>query len=173
MAETIYGARLWNVDSEGVANTAAYFIGSNSCTYTKGDVVAHQGGQLVVKGATSSPAIVGVVLKTATMASTNQTVAKVYPKYYDLSQKDTVWLMGTNSDLTATASVGVFMNINSDGTTAVQQVDASSAVLVAGNKELVCLAVDPQAEGGTGSGSGLRQGLFKFVRVFGDSDLYN
>jgi hypothetical protein len=154
-----------------VPNTAAYFLGSNSTTYTKGDVVAHQGGQLIVKGASSSPAIVGVVLKTATMSSTNQTVAKVYPSYYDLSQKDTTWLMGTWTDMAETTSVGLFMTIQSDGTTAIQQVDPTEAVTT-GNKELVCLEVDPQAEGGTGSGSGLRQGLFRFVKVFGDSDLY-
>lgn len=170
MAETIYGARLWGTPSEGLLPTNNYFIGSNSTTYTKGDIVAHQGGQLVIKGATSSPGIVGVVLKTATMSSTNVTVAKVYPLYYDVSLKESVWLCGTNEDLTATSSVGYGMTVHSDGTTAIQQIDSSGTETIAvTDVEVVCVAVDPQSEGGTGSGSGLRQGLFKFVKVHGKS----
>jgi len=168
MAETIHGARLWNTPSEAVVNHAALFIGSNSTVYSKGDVVAQEGGQLVLKGATSSPGIVGVVLRTQTMSDTNITVAKVYPRYIDVTQKELSFLMGCNTDMTAISSVGLTFAIHSDGTTAIQQVD-TSVVLGSGltDAEVICLEVDPQAEGGSGSGSGLRQGVFRFVKLFG------
>jgi len=98
------------------------------------------------------------------MASNNETVAKVQPVYTPISQ-DYEFMMGTNADLSAITSIGAYYKLVAGGTGA-QQVDVNAGVQTTSNRVVVCTGVDPQGLGGTGSGSGLRMGLFKFVKVY-------
>jgi len=117
---------------------------------------------LKVAGATDS--VIGVVVKTQTMTSNNETVAKVKPSYRVIDL-DYEFLMGTNSDMSALTSVGAYFKLVAGGTGA-QQVDTNAGAQTTTNRVVMCTSVDPNGLGGTGAGSGLRQGLFKFVKVF-------
>lgn len=162
MAQTIYGAQPGQNPYNEV-NLSYDVIGKNSEQFTYGDIVtvdASNGAK--VAGATDS--VYGVYAGNGvTMAANNQTVGKVTPPLipYDT---DTEFLMGTNSDLSALTSPSSYYKIT--GTTGVQQVDVASGVQTTTNRVVMCTKVDPNGVGGTGAGSGLRQGLFKFVRVF-------
>lgn len=160
MASTIYGATLYRSPGNGV-NYHSDSIGTNSAAFTSGDPIKIASGLMAVAGTTDQ--VDGIVVKTQTMTSDNQTVAKVKPMYIPFDQ-DYEFLMGTNSDLSATTSIGVYYKLTT-GTTAVVQVDVASGAQTGANRVVVCTGVDPQGLGGTGSGSGLRQGLFKFVKV--------
>ena len=92
----------------------------------------------------------------------NETVAKVKPLCFPVDQNYEV-LMGTNADLSPLTSVGQFYKLT--GTTGIQQVDVTSGAMTGVARVVVSTGVAPSGFGGTGSGSGLRQGLFKFVRV--------
>lgn len=160
MATTIYGASIQKSPTNEV-NFASQVIGKNSEVFTLGDILTVDASNgLKVAGATDP--VVGVAQKTVTMASNNETVAKVTPSYIPVDQSYE-FLMGTNSDLSALTSVGAYYKLT--GTTGAQQVDVTSGVQTTTNRVVVCTAVDPKKLGGTGSGSGLRQGLFKFVKV--------
>lgn len=161
MAQTLYGA----VDSTSPNNPTntdgGRVIGKNSEVFTANDIVTVDNTNgLKVAGASDD--IYGVVLKTQTMSSSNQTVAKVTPMCFPVDQSYE-WLMGTNSDLSPLTSVGQYYAIT--GTTGIQQVDVSGGAMTGTARQVICTAVDPQQLGGTGSGSGLRQGLFKFVKI--------
>ena len=162
MAQTIYGASV--VTSPVNAHNYQYnFIGKNSEVFASGDVVTADASHgLKVAGATDS--VVGVIAKTQTMTSNNETVAKVTPAFVP-SDEGVEFLMGTNADLSALTSVGAYYKLVAGGTGA-QQVDVNAGVQTTTNRVVVCTAVDPFGIGGTGSGSGLRQGLFKFVKVY-------
>lgn len=160
MARTIYGAEVYKSPTKE-QNYDSNSIGKNSEAITSGDPLTISSGLLQVGGTTNT--IVGIAVKTATMASDNQTVAAVKPKYVPIDQ-DTVFLMGTNSDLSATTSIGVYYKLSA-ATTNTVQVDVASGAQTGSSRVVVCVGVDPQSEGGTGSGSGLRQGLFKCVKV--------
>jgi hypothetical protein len=161
MAQTLYGAQLFkapNVEQ----NMASNVIGKNSEVFAVGDILTLGTDGLYVAGATDS--VIGVAATTATMASTNETVAKVKPSYIPISM-DYEFLMGTNSDMSALTSVGAYYSLVAGGTGA-QQVDTNGGAKTTTNRVVICTAVDPSGLGGTGSGSGLRQGLFKFVKIF-------
>lgn len=160
MARTIYGAELFKSPTKE-ANYTHNSIGTNSTVFTANDPVTISSGLLVVAGTTNT--VAGINAKTQTMASDNQTVAKVTPSYIPVDQ-DMEFLMGTNSDLSATTSIGVYYKLTT-ATTNTVQVDVTSGAQSTGSRVVVCTGVDPLNEGGTGSGSGLRQGLFKFVKV--------
>jgi len=159
MARTIYGAELYKSPTNEV-NYADNILGKNSEVFTQGDPVSISSGVLAVIP-NGTFAVVGIVAKTATMTSTNVTVAGVKPLYIPLDQ-DYVWLMGTNYDLTGGTSEGIYYELT--GTTGAVQVDVSTGATTLGSRVVMCVAVDPFNEGGSGSGSGLRQGLFKFVK---------
>ena len=161
MSETLYGASLVKSPRNEV-NLRSDVIGVNSTVFTSGDPVTISGGLLQVAGTTNS--VAGVVEKTQTMTSTNNGVANVKPSFIP-ADEDYEFLMGTNSDLAAT-SVGTFYKLTT-ATTAVVQVDVSTGAVTGLNRVVVCTKVDPKALGGSGSGSGLREGLFKFVKVVG------
>ena len=138
-------------------------IGKNSEVFAIGDVLTMDASHgLKVAGATDS--VMGISATSATMASNNETVAKVTPSYTPINQ-DYEFLMGTNADLSALTSIGAYYKLVAGGTGA-QQVDVNAGVQTTSNRVVICTGVDPQGLGGTGSGSGLRQGLFKFVKVF-------
>lgn len=161
MAQTLYGAQLTTSPNNPTNTDGGRVIGKNSEVFTANDVCGldNTNGLFV---ATAVAAVYGVVLKTQTMASDNQTVAKVKPMCFPIDQSYE-WLMGTNSDLSPLTSVGQFYKLT--GTTGIQQVDVSGGAMTGVARVVVCTEVDPNGFGGTGSGSGLRQGLFKFVRV--------
>jgi len=161
MAQTIYGAELYK-SPVNETNFVYPTYGKNSEVFTYGDVCTLDGTNgVLVASATSQ--VAGVSAKTQTMSGTNQTVAKVKPALIQVTP-DMEFLMGTNSDLNALTSPGVYYKLT--GTTGAMQVDVTSGAQTLGNRVVVCTQVDPQDEGGTGAGSGLRQGVFKFVKVF-------
>ncbi len=157
---TLYGATVQTSPVNPVNFDGGRVVGSNSAVFTANDpVTIDASGTLIVSTATTP--IYGVIQKTQTMTSTNATVAKVLPVCIPVDQSYE-FLMGTNSDLAIT-SVGTFYKLT--GTTGVVQVDVTSGAMTGVARVVVCTQVDPNAVGGTGAGSGLRQGLFKFVRV--------
>lgn len=158
---TIYGAVVFTSPTKETNTDGGRVIGKNSEVFTANDIVTidHSDG-LKVAGATDS--VYGTILKTQTMTSSNETVAKVKPYVFPIDQSYE-FLMGTNADLSALTSVGEYYSLT--GTTGAQQVDVSGGAVTGASRVVICTKVDPQAIGGTGAGSGLRQGLFKFVKV--------
>ena len=162
MAQTLYGASLAKAPVMSDNYDGGRVIGKNSEVFTAGDVATIDASNgLKVAGATD--AVYGIVAATQTMTASNQTVALVKPQCLEIDQ-DYEFLMGCNADLVALTSVGAYYKLT--GTTGIQQVDVSSGVQTTTSRVVMCTEVDPFQVGGTGSGSGLRQGLFKFVKVF-------
>ena len=161
MAQTFYGAQLITAPTN-TNNNDSNFIGRNSEVFAVGDILTAGSDGIYVAGATDS--VVGISNVKATMTSTNETVALVKPSYIPIDQ-DYEFLMGTNSDMSALTSVGVYYKLVAGGTGA-QQVDTNAGAQTTTNRVVICTTVDPGGIGGTGAGSGLRQGNFKFVKVF-------
>ena len=159
-SQTLYGAQQTTSPNNPTNTDGGRVIGQNSAVFTANDLVSVTTTGLEV--ATSSTDIYGVVLKTQTMGASNQTVDFVQPLCF-IADQSYEWLMGTNSDLSALSSIGQYYKIT--GTTGIQQVDVSGGAMTGTARQVVCTDVDPQGLGGTGVGSGLRQGLFKFVLV--------
>lgn len=156
----IYGASVYNENRNG-SDFQYDAIGKNSEVFTTGDVVTISSGVLKVAGATD--VVSGVVAKTATMTSDNQTVAKVAPGYVP-ADPGTIFLMGTNGDMTGNATdPGTYYKLT--GTTGAQQVDQASGVTTTTSRIVEIVQVDPRNIGGTGSGSGLREVLVRFVKT--------
>lgn len=155
-----YGAKVWQEDQNG-SNIRYDIIGNNSENFDVGDPVARNStGELIVY--TGTIAIVGVAVKDQTLASDNETVAKVCPGY--VPAEDTVFLMGTNSDLTDNATdYGKYYKLT--GTTGAVLVDTTTGVQTGNSRQVMILKVDPRGVGGTGSGSGLREVLVKFFKT--------
>lgn len=153
-----YGARLVQTgDSE--VNLRYDTIGKNSEVFAEHDIVGLSAGDLLV----ATSAMVGVVVKTQTMASDNVTVAKVIPGYLPITD-DTIWLMGTNSDLTSNAvDGGTYYGIT--GATGAQQVGVTQGVATGASRSVEIVKVDPFNEGGTGSGSGLRTVYVRLLKT--------
>jgi hypothetical protein len=158
MGATLYGARLWQSDG-GEPELRYDNVGKDSEVFAQNDVVGLSSGQLLVQ----TSAVVGVVVKTETMASGNTTVAKIKPgsiPVYD----DQLWLMGTNSDLTGNSTDGgTYYPIT--GATGAQQVNVSDGVTTTTNRNIEIVKVDPYNEGGTGAGSGLRKCLVRILKT--------
>lgn len=164
MARTIYGAELFQSPKNEVnANYVA--LGKNSEVFANYDIVSISGatGAETLGVAAATSVVVGVIVKGATMTSTNQTVAKVVPGYIT-AEEGNLFLMGTNSDLTDTLTdYGKYYKLS--GATGAQVVDVSSGVQTTTNRVVQVIKVDPFNEGGTGSGSGLRQVIIRFVKT--------
>jgi hypothetical protein len=162
MAQTLYGAFVGKIPTNE-QNLSYDVIGKNSEVFTYGDVVtvdAAHGAK--VAGATDT--VYGAYAgSTQTMSATNETVAFVKPAIVPIDQ-DMEFLMGTNADLSVLTGPSTYFKLT--GTTGVQQVDVTSGAQTTTSRVVMCTKVDPNGIGGTGSGSGLRQGLFKFVKVF-------
>lgn len=161
MGATLYGARLWQSPDNTPYNLRYDIIGNNSEAFAANDIVSiNSTNELVV----STAKIVGVVVKSQTMDSDNETVDKTCPGFIPIHHEQ-VWLMGTNSDLTDNATdVGKYYMIT--GATGAQQVDVdsgNSTTLTEVNVGIV--KVDPYNEGGSGSGSGLRKCLVRFLHT--------
>lgn len=155
----LYGAQVFN--ELGNASNARYdIIGNNSEVFTKNDIVSTSGGDLIVAGVTD--VVFGVVLKTATMTSDNETVAKVCPAV--VPAENTVFLMGANGDFAGNATdCGTYYKLA--GATGAQQVDQASGAQTTTSRIVEIVKVDPRGLGGTGSGSGLREVLVRFVKT--------
>jgi hypothetical protein len=156
----LYGASVYN-ELGNPSNIRYDIIGKNSEAFTAGDIVTVDGTNgLKVAGATDL--VVGVVVKTQTMSASNQTVAKISPGY--VPAENTVFLMGSNGDFAGNvADPTDYYKIT--GTTGIQQVDQASGVTSTTSRIVEIVKVDPRGLGGTGSGSGLREVLVRFVKT--------
>ena len=156
----VNGAKLYqNGNLETDINYSA--IGKNSEVIAAGDVLTVASGLVKVVSAATDP-ILGVAAKTATMASDNQTVAKITPGY--IPAENSVFFMYTNGDMTGNATdVGTYYGLT--GATGAVVVNQSSGVTTTTSKQVEIVRVDPRNIGGTGAGSGLREVLVKFVRT--------
>ena len=157
----IYGA--WEQQKPNNESNIQYnIIGKNSAAFTLGDPITVASNVALVAG--NSDTIVGIAVKTQTMASTNVGGANVAPGYLQVDDQ-TVYLMGTNTDLTNTATnFGNYCALTAN-TTGTVQVDASNVARTTVDRVVVIDKVDPFNEGGTGSGSGLRTVLVRFVKT--------
>ncbi len=160
MGQIIYGASLYK-SAGNEADIQYDVIGKNSEAFTVGDPLTITSGALLVAGTTDP--VVGIATKTVTMASNNQTVAKVTPGYIPIKSDD-IYLMGCNTDLTGnTTDGGTYYKLISAATGAMQVNTAGVQTTTSRVVEIV--EVDPQNIGGSGSGSGLRQALVRFVKT--------
>jgi len=160
---TLYGGKLRTSPVNGANFDGGKVIGKNSEVFTANDPVTIDAANgLKVAGTTDK--VYGFVQKTQTMASDNQTVAKVKPSVLvpDLSYE---FLMGCNADLDPLVSVGAYYKLGT-ATTGLVQVDVASGVQTGSSRIVECTQVDPDNLGGSGAGSGLRQGKFRLVKVF-------
>ncbi len=122
---TIYGASVAQESRSNESDFRYDVIGDNAVAFTAGDPVKVASGVLAVAGTTDS--VIGVVVKTQTMAADNETVAKVCPAYIPATF-ETIFLMGTNADLTGNGTdVGTYYKLTT-GTTGTVQVDVTSGV---------------------------------------------
>lgn len=172
MAQTIYGAIVWQ-EKGNHDNFRFDTAGKNSEVITANDVLSVSSGVLLVNTGTAT--VVGVAAKTATMTSTNQTInsSTVYPAY--IPADDTIFLMGTNADLTGNATdAGTYYGLSGGAasaaggqkaTSGLQLVDVAIGVATGANRIVEIVKVDPQGIGGTGLGSGVRQVLVRFVKT--------
>lgn len=154
---TIYGASLYQKGS--MESDLRYdTLGKDSEVITFGDPLAISSGVLLV--ATGTSIVVGVAEKTATMGATNDTV---YPAYIPVTD-DSIWLMGTDSDLVDNeTNGGTYYNLT--GLTGAVQVLTSDGQSLTTGRMVEIVKVDPNGVGGSGSGSGLRQVLVRFVKT--------
>lgn len=158
---TVYG--LSTLKSTKLETDYAYdAFGKNSEAITSGDPLTVASGVLKVAGTTDT--IVGIAAKTATMSSSNETVAKVTPAYTPISETQ-LYYMGTNADLTGNGTdAGTYYKLTT-ATTGAVQVDVSSGVQTGANRVVEIVEVDPLAHGGTGAGSGLREVVVRVVKT--------
>ena len=161
MSRIIYGAKIQTSPTKEANYDGGRVIGKNSEVFHSGDPVTIASGLLLVAGTTDQ--VYGVVVADATMAADNATVAKIKPSV-QVPDQSYEFLMGTNADLSA-LSVGTYYKLTT-ATTGAVQVDVTSGAQTTSNRVVECTKVDPNNEGGSGSGSGLRQGLFRFVKQF-------
>lgn len=133
-------------------------LGADSAVFAVGDPVSIQSGSLSV--ATATQTIVGVAVKAATMPSTNDAT---YVPFIPI-QIDSIYLMGTNADLTDNETDGgTYYKIT--GTTGVVQVDVVSGVQTGASRIVEIIKVDPFNQGGSGSGSGKRVVYVRVVKT--------
>ncbi len=136
----IYGASVAQ-SAQNPVNVLYDIIGKNSAAFTVGDPI------------------------TQTMATNNLAAGtNVAPGYIPVDN-DTLFLMGVNTDLTNTATnFGNYCALTAN-TTGTVQVDGSNVAQTTSNRVVAIQVVDPFNEGGTGSGSGLRTVLVRFVKT--------
>lgn len=154
----LYGAALYQ--TVGNPHNLRYdTLGKDSEVIAVGDPLTIASGVLAVAGTTDS--ITGVAAGAATMPSTNDTV---YPAFTPIEDGQ-IYLMGTNADLTDNETNGGTYYKLTAATTGTVQVDVTSGVQTTTSRVVEIVKVDPNNVGGTGSGSGLRQCLVRFVKT--------
>lgn len=153
----IYGASVYQTSGNPL-NLRYDTLGKDSEVIAAGDPLTIASGVLAVASATST--IIGVAAGAATMPATNDTV---YPAFVPV-EDGMIFLMGTNSDLTDNETDGgTYYKLA--GTTGAVLVDVTSGAQTTSNRVVEIVKVDPNGVGGTGSGSGLRQCLVRFVKT--------
>jgi hypothetical protein len=162
----LYGASLYQ-ENHNETDLRYDMLGKNSEIFASGDIVTLISGQLAGAlqgvGGVGVTSVTGVVAKTQTMSSTNTTVAKVYPGYIPVSDS-TLFVMGTNADLTGNSTNGgTYYGLT--GTTGTAQIDVTSGTQTGASRVVEIVKVDPFNLGGTGSGSGIRQAVVRFVKT--------
>ena len=120
-----------------------HHIGTNSAEFNVNDVVDLTSGFLSVLGATTDRPL-GICQKKVTMASDNQTVAKVTVPFIPLTVDDEFEM--DFDAAAALANQGQYFQFNTGGTGA-QTIDLASASDTVGQVMLVKL--DPRGEGST------------------------
>ncbi len=154
---TIFGATVFQ-EGGNSSNTRYDTLGKDSEVFAPGDVVGISSGVLLV--ATGTSVLVGVATKTATMGGTNDTV---YPPYIPIKD-DTIFLMGTNADLTDNeTNGGTYYHLS--GATGAVTVDVTAGVATTTGRQVEIVKVDPLGIGGSGSGSGLRNVLVRLINT--------
>ena len=137
-------------------------VGKNSAAFTLGDPITVVSGKALVAG--NSDTVIGFAVKTQTMPSDNVGNANIAPGYVEVDT-NMLYLMGTNTDLTNTATnFGNYCSLTAN-TTGTVQVDASNTARTTVDRVVAIAQVDPFNEGGSGSGSGLRTVLVRFVKT--------
>ena len=160
----IYGASVWQ-EHTNASDERADVLGKNSEVIAAGDILAIASGLVAVSTA-ATDVLYGVAQKTATMASNNQTVAKVTPSFVPIAP-DTIFLMGCDADLTGNATdVGTYYGISTGGT-GIQQVRVSAGVTSTTSRQFEIVKVDPRGVGGTAAtaGNGLRECLVRILKT--------
>jgi len=127
-------------------------VGKNSEVIAKGDFLTLSSGFVAVAGAASIP--LGIADCSKTMASDNQTVAKVQVPYLP-AETDMMFEADFNTTVVMSAAYNGYL-FKLTGTTGAMQIDSNTASTTVGVVELVKL--DPRGEG-----SAVR-GLFRFAR---------
>lgn len=152
----ITGASVWQ--EKGNASSVRYdTLGKDSEVIAVGDPLTIASGVLAV--ATDESNVIGVAVKAATMPATNDSV---YPGF--IPADDTIFLMGTNADLTDNETDGgTYYELT--GLTGAVVVDVTEGVVTGAARVVEIVKVDPRNIGGTGSGSGLREVLVRFVKT--------
>jgi hypothetical protein len=153
----MFGAKLFGTYAENPQGLS-YALGKNSEVFTKGDFLIKASGVLKV-GAGNGGALEGICDLTVTMASNNQTVAKVFVPYYS-SRNDFVFEADFDDATTNTvANQEKFYTIT--GATGAQQIDHTSGSTTSGQ---VCfIQSDPRATADTS------RGLFRFAKAQSES----
>lgn len=137
-------------------------VGKNSAAFTLGDPLTIASGVALVAG--NSDTVIGIAVKTQTMAANNVGTVNVTPGYIAVDT-NLLYLMGTNTDLTSTqVNFGNYCALTGN-TTGTVQVDGSNVARTGADRVVVIDQVDPFNEGGSGSGSGLRTVLVRFVKT--------
>lgn len=153
----IFGATVFKEGQNG-SNYSYDTLGKDSEVIAVGDVLGIASGVLLV--ATSTSVLVGVAAQTKTMGATNDTV---YPPYIPITDS-TIFLMGTNADLTDNeTNGGTYYHLS--GTTGAVVVDVNAGVATTTGRQVEIVKVDPLSNGGSGSGSGLRQVLVRLINT--------
>ena len=157
----LYGAQPFRNDTLE-QNYSYNAIGANSAVFAAYDPITVQSGVLSVT--TGLQTIVGISAGAKTMASNNQTVAKVTPGYIPVGVND-LYLMGTNADMTGNATdAGTYYGLSTGGTGTIQ-VDKTTGATTGSSRVVEIVQVDPFNIGGTGSGSGIRQVVVRFIKT--------
>lgn len=146
----MYGAQNARTNVDIPSYDSASPIGKNSEVFNKGDIVTVASGFVKVSGVNDRP--YGIIDLTATMSSTNQTVAKQRPPIVP-NTSDLTFEMDLNAD-GAEADNGSFFQLT--GTTGAMLVDYSSKSATVG--PVVLVKLDPRGEGS------VRRGLFRFAK---------
>lgn len=147
----MYGAK-FSRSRSGLAEPLDHRVGANSEVFAENDLVCYASGFLEVVDHATSDRITGICKKTVTMASDNQTVAKVQVPFIPLTVDDEFEM--DFDAAAAEANVGQYFQLAGLATGA-QQVSLASASDTVG--QIMLTKLDPRGEGST------TRGLFKVV----------
>lgn len=151
----IFGFSVYNEGNNG-SLTRYDTNGATSTVFAVGDVCGISSGKLVL--ATGTTVNVGV----AAAKQASSTTSAVLP-YIPITDS-TIFLAGTNADLTDNKTDGgTYYHIS--GATGVQVVDVTAGVATTTGRQVEIVKVDPLGNGGSGSGSGLRQVLCRLINT--------